>query len=89
MLTYQYQCPNNGEVLEVRHRMSERIETWGELCARLERELGATPAAAPVERVISGGLMASVNGGTARSTEMNLPIAGGCCGSPSSCRHHG
>jgi hypothetical protein len=88
MLTYQYQCASNGEVIEVRHRMTERLETWGQLCEHAGVDLGKTPASEPVERVISGGLMATVNGGTSKSTDMPaLPMAS-CCGNPTSCRHH-
>ncbi len=89
MLTYEYHCEQNGETLEVRHRMTERLETWGELCARLERDLGKTPAHTPVERVITGGILGTVSGGTSKSSDMpSLPMAS-CCGNPASCRHHG
>ena len=89
MLTYQYRCDQNGETIEVRHRMTERLGTWGEVCSKAERDLGSTPADAPVERVISGGLLGTVNGGTTKSGGMpSLPMAG-CCGNPTSCRHHG
>ncbi|MEQ8497461.1 MAG: regulator, partial [Gammaproteobacteria bacterium] len=33
MPTYDYHCHANGRVVEVRHRMSEQVGTWGELCA--------------------------------------------------------
>lgn len=86
MPTYQYHCEKNGETLEVQHRMTETLKTWGQLCAKLERDLGKTPADAPIETVISGGLMAMVNGGTPKSESL-LPMAG-CCGNPTSCHHH-
>lgn len=89
MLTYQYHCTENGETLEVRHGMKERLATWGEVCARLERETGKTPAETPVERVITGGILGTVNGGTPKADPLpSLPMAG-CCGKPASCRHHG
>lgn len=89
MLTYQYHCEANGETLEVRHRMTDKLQTWGEVCVAAGREPGQTPAQTPVERLISGGQLASVSGGTARSSSMApLPMAG-CCGNPASCHHHG
>ena len=33
MPTYDYFCETNGRKVEVRHRMSEEIHNWGELCA--------------------------------------------------------
>lgn len=89
MPTYQYHCPENGHSVEVQHGMKERLATWGELCQRIGAELNGTSPEAPVERLISGGLMATVSGGTPTSAEAlpKLPMAG-CCGSPASCRHH-
>ncbi|MDZ4688610.1 MAG: hypothetical protein SH850_26350 [Planctomycetaceae bacterium] len=89
MITYQYHCPNNGQTLEVQHGMKERLATWGELCQRAGAELNGTPETAAVERLISGGLMGTVSGGTATSSEAmpSLPMAS-CCGHPASCRHH-
>ena len=34
MPTYDYYCPANARTLEVRHSMSEKLSTWGELRAR-------------------------------------------------------
>ena len=50
---YEYRCDANGRTLEVRHGMNERLSTWGELAAQAGTELGATPAEAPVERLMS------------------------------------
>ncbi|WP_043739524.1 hypothetical protein [Thioalkalivibrio nitratireducens] len=55
MPTYDYRCDTNGRVLEVSHRMSENLSTWGELCARAGVDLGETPAEAPVQRLATGG----------------------------------
>ena len=55
MPLYEYQCETNGQLVEVVHRMSERYETWGELCEAAGRELGDTPADAPVQRLIGTG----------------------------------
>ena len=46
---YEYRCPQNGRTVEVRHSMSDTVETWGDLCARAEVSADGTPAAAPVE----------------------------------------
>jgi len=52
MPRYDYLCPANGRIVEVRHGIDERLSSWGELCARAGVEPGATPAEASVERVI-------------------------------------
>ncbi len=59
MPTYDYRCDTNGQVVEVRHGMSETLHTWGELCERAGREPGDTPAEAPVRRLISAGYVVS------------------------------
>jgi hypothetical protein len=94
MVTYEYFCEQNSETIQVQHSMRERLATWGELCAKAGRDPGATPANTPVERVITGGLLGLVNGGTPSGTSVaaakeaaSLPMAGGCCGNPASCRH--
>ena len=53
MPTYEYRCATNGHVIEVKHRMSESISTWGELCQLAEVALGDTEISAPVEKVIA------------------------------------
>ncbi len=65
MPSYDYHCPDNNQVVEVKHRMSESLSTWGEVCARTDVELGSTPADAPVERYIaeSGGVAGISSGG--------------------------
>jgi hypothetical protein len=50
---YEYRCASNGRTLEVRHSMSERLSTWGEVAERVGMEAGDTPADAPVERLLS------------------------------------
>lgn len=71
---YEYHCPDNGRTLEVYHGMSDRLQTWGELCAKAECDVGTTPANAAIERVISGGLaMFSSKGGGE-----SLPVAKSC-----------
>lgn len=87
MITYQYHCAQNGRVLEVQHGMKESLATWGDVCRRAGVDPGETPADAPVERLISGGILATVNGGTKPSSSL-LPMAG-CCGNPHGCSRHG
>jgi hypothetical protein len=50
---YEYRCAANGRVLEVRHGMDERLETWGELVGLAGADPGKTPLEAPVERLLS------------------------------------
>jgi len=50
---YEYRCASNGQTLEVRHGMDERVTTWGELASRAGAAAGDTPADAPVERLMS------------------------------------
>ena len=73
MPSYDYRCPDNGEVVTVRHRMSEKLTSWGELCELAGREPGETPADAPVERLISGGALVS-------SKALKNPEPSSCCG---------
>jgi hypothetical protein len=57
--TYEYRCEANGRVVEVRHKMAERLATWGELCERAEISHGKTDPAAPVEKLISAGFISA------------------------------
>ncbi len=50
---YEYHCGTNGQTLEVRHGMDERLETWGDLVDRVGADPGATATDAPVERLMS------------------------------------
>ncbi len=88
MPTYEYVCPTNQQTVEVQHGMKEKLSTWGELCERAGIPAGNTDVSAPVERILSGGLIATVAGGT-RNQMPVLPMSGGCCGRPQSCSHHG
>ena len=53
MPSYDYRCAANDRVVEVRHRMSEKLTTWGEVCTRAGIDAGDTAADAPVERLIN------------------------------------
>lgn len=79
MPTYDYHCPANGTVLEVSHKMSESVATWGELCRRTGHAPGRTPPNAKVVRLITGGSV--VRSGALGST-MERPCDTGPCGAP-------
>ena len=55
MPTYDYFCDANGRKVEVTHKMSESIHSWGELCEHAHIDHGDTPPTTPVQRLISGG----------------------------------
>ncbi len=59
MPSYDYRCEQNGQVVEVSHKMSEKLSTWGEVCDKANLELGDTPADSPVVRLITGGNVVS------------------------------
>jgi len=77
MPTYDYRCDQNGQVLEVQHRMSESLSTWGELCERLGISPGDTPADASVHRLATGGNILS--GSTKSAPEAPACSTGSCC----------
>jgi hypothetical protein len=52
MPRYDYHCPDNDFIVEVRHGVNERITTWGELCERAMIGPAGTPDDAPVELVV-------------------------------------
>jgi hypothetical protein len=76
MPTYDYRCEANGRVVEVSHKMSEHLSTWGELCAAAGIEGGDTPADTPVARLATGGNV--VGSGTLSNPEPACGT-GGCC----------
>ena len=55
MPSYDYHCPANDRVIEVRHKMADTVGTWGELCRRAGMACGDTPPDAKVVRLITGG----------------------------------
>ena len=82
MPTYDYFCEANGQVIEVSHRMSERMETWQELCDRAGIEPGDTAGEARVQRLISGGNVvhsSSLGSGSPRPCDRGVPCRGGSC----------
>lgn len=83
MPTYDYRCAANGQVVEVTHRMSEQITTWGDLCHKAGIAIGETPGNAPVTRMATGGnLLKSIGVKTdfAPSCAPGSCCAGGMCG---------
>lgn len=59
MPRYDYQCDENGLVVEVVHSIATRIENWGELCRLAGVEPGETPPDAPVKKIITTAPMAN------------------------------
>jgi predicted nucleic acid-binding Zn ribbon protein len=83
MPTYDYLCEANGQTVEVGHPMSERLATWGEVCARAGLDLGATPPEAPVKKLITGGGV--VHAGALKNPELPPCQLGAPCSGPSRC----
>ena len=44
MPSYDYLCEANGRVVEVKHRMSDKLSSWGQLCEQAGIDAGDTPA---------------------------------------------
>jgi hypothetical protein len=83
MPTYDYRCDANGEVLEVTHRMSENLATWGDLCERAGIEPGDTPLDSPVHRLATGGNVissTSLGSGSAPACGSGQCCPTGVCG---------
>ena len=79
MPTYDYRCEANQKVYEVKHSMSERLDTWGELCERAGFSAGGIALDTRVTRLITGA-------GLVKSSSLKNPEAppcmagGGCAG---------
>ena len=83
MPTYDYRCDANGKVLEVSHRMSDTLSTWGELCERAGVDAGETPVDSPVHRLATGGSIVSSNNlgsGSVPPCSTGSCCPGGSCG---------
>jgi hypothetical protein len=83
MPTYDYRCEANGRMVEVMHRMSEQMNTWGEVCDKAGIAPGDTPLDAPVVRMATGGNVitsGSLGGGEAPACSTGGCCAGGMCG---------
>jgi predicted nucleic acid-binding Zn ribbon protein len=83
MPTYDYRCETNGQILEVQHRMSEEIHTWGQLCELAGIDVGDTQADAPVRRLATGGQIvksSSLGEASAPACSTGPCCGGGMCG---------
>ena len=80
MPTYDYRCPTNNQVVEVSHRMSENMTSWGEICERLGMDAGDTPLDSPVERLATGGNLLSSAGSDVPARSPGGCCSGGMCG---------
>ncbi len=76
MPSYDYRCPANGQIVEVQHKMSEKLTTWGEVCECAGIDSGDTPADSPVERMMTAGNIVS-SGNMGSGTPPTCP-SGGC-----------
>ena len=82
MPTYEYRCEANGRLVEVSHKMAEKVRTWGELCERAGIAPGRTSPKAKVEKLISAGFIASGSNAPAAAGACEMPACGaGGCGS--------
>ena len=77
MPTYDYRCDANGQVVEVSHRMSELMNTWGELCHQAGIEPGDTPPDSPVRKLATGGNV--ISGSSMGNSDVPPCASGGCC----------
>ena len=80
MAIYEYHCEANGRTVEVRHGMSEKLTTWGELAELAGIEADGTPDESPIERLMSAGV--PMTGGASTGP---APNAGPPCGSACGC----
>jgi len=62
MPVYTYECSANGRVVEVSHKMDQRIRNWGELCYAAQIPLGDTAFDAPVRKRLSAPAIAIPTG---------------------------
>ncbi|KPJ94259.1 MAG: regulator [Gammaproteobacteria bacterium SG8_11] len=83
MPTYDYRCETNGLTVEVNHRMSEEIHTWGQLCELAGIDVGDTQSDAPVRRLATGGQVvksSSLGEASAPACSSGPCCGGGMCG---------
>ena len=80
MPTYEYLCEANGRVVEVSHKMADKVKSWGELCKLAEISPGKTHTTAPVTKLMSAGFVNT--GSSQREAVCEAPSCGvGPCGS--------
>ncbi|WP_372370322.1 zinc ribbon domain-containing protein [Candidatus Uabimicrobium sp. HlEnr_7] len=79
MPLYEYYCEHNQQILEVRHGMSETVNTWEKLCSVADIDLGTTPRDSEVKRLISGGMSVPRKSvGEVKATTIPSNHSGGC-----------
>lgn len=76
MPIYDYFCDANGRKVEVSHKMSERIETWGALCERAGITPGDTAPESPVRKLF--GATAVIGSASLKNPEPAC-ATGSCC----------
>ena len=77
MPTYDYHCAANGRTVEVKHRMSEEVRTWGELCTLAGLSPDTTPADAPVAKRLTAAMIAGAGN---MGDDAGPPVMGGMGG---------
>jgi len=77
MPTYDYHCETNGRTVEVQHRMSDSVTSWGQLCELAGIDSGETPTDAPVTKLLTGGAVIT-KGGFGGGGDMPPCATGGC-----------
>ncbi|MCI0666441.1 MAG: zinc ribbon domain-containing protein [Methylococcaceae bacterium] len=81
MPTYDYRCNATGEVFEVKHRMNERLSTWGELCEQAGFDPGEIAWDSPVTRLATGGQVVKSSSLGERESSCGAGACGrGMCG---------
>jgi len=76
MPTYDYRCDENDRVVEVHHRMNQKIHTWGELCEVAGIDPGDVDQITPVTRLANGG-------NVVKSSSLKNSVPAGC--NPEAC----
>lgn len=74
MPTYDYHCAANSRIVEVKHAMTEKVRTWGELCALA----GLPPETTPADTPVAKQLVATSIGGGSKASSAPAPSGGGC-----------
>jgi hypothetical protein len=62
---YDYRCDDNGQTIEVVHKISTVVATWGDLCDLAGIDPGETVKSALVRKVIMTAPMANTPSGNA------------------------
>ena len=78
MPTYDYRCEANDRVYEVSHPMSQKISTWGELCAAGGLDSEGLPAESPVRKLLT--TAGVVSSSALRNPEAPACASSNCCG---------